>query len=345
MVNNLDKEKFDIVIVLGSKRQNDYRDLIGQDIYIYYLNSSKLRYSLFKLVKAINKHKPDLLFSTIYQNNIMLLIAKLLSFKRTPTVIRESSNRIASGSVTLINRLVIFILYNCFANKIIALSKGVEEVLAKDFRVKKSKIELIYNPIEVESIKRLSDEKVTDLNKIDDNEKLVIAVGRLVEAKDYITLLKAFKIVTENIHSRLIILGKSPLENKLKSFSENLGMKEKVVFMGFKKNPYKYMKKADVFVLSSKWEGFGHVIVEAMAAGTPVISTDCNSGPREIIKDNEYGVLVPVGDIKKLSNKIIDFIGNQELMDYYSFKGSKRAQDFYASRIVKQYEKMIEEYG
>src|SRR5699024_2024023 len=102
-----------------------------------------------------------------------------------------------------------------------------------------------------------------------------ISAGRLVEQKDYKTLLKAFQLISQRINSRLVILGKGPLENELKLLAKELDIQKKVSFLGFQSNPYKYMKKANVFILSSKWEGFGHVIVEAMAVGTPVISTDC----------------------------------------------------------------------
>ena len=129
----------------------------------------------------------------------------------------------------------------------------------------------------------------------------------------------------------------------MKKFSNELGLNNKVLFLGFKDNPYKYMRIADVFVLSSKWEGFGNVIVEAMASGTPVISTNCNSGPSEIINNNENGVLVPVGDSERLSHNIIELLCNQDLRNKYILKGSERAEDFHAKIIAMEYEKLFYE--
>lgn len=341
IINNLDREKYEVILVLGTNKNNDYKNFLRKDIKIKVLDCKKLRYSLFKLRKYILSENPDILFSTINANNIILLLAKILSFKKIPTIVREASNRTESGKVTALNKIITSLIYNLFANKVIALSEGVKNDLINNFYVKKSKIQVIYNPIEVDNIIKMSEEKIKDFQR-NQNEKIVIAVGRLVEAKNYSTLLRAFDFVAKNINARLIILGKGPLEGKLKKMCQELGISNKVNFMGFRTNPYKFMKEADLFVLSSKWEGFGHVIVEAMCVGTPVISTNCNSGPEEIIKNNVYGVLVPVGDPKALSEKIIELLMNTDLHKHYSKQGQRRAKDFKAINITKQYEREFE---
>lgn len=341
IINNLNKDKYNIILVLGTNKNNDYGELIDDKVKIHILKSAKLRYCLFKLNKVIREEKPDLLFSTINSNNIILLLAKLLFFKSIPVVVRETSNRTKSGKVNFVNRLLTSYLYNKFSSKIIALSNGVRDDLINNFYIDKNKVKVIYNPVEIDKIKKMSKEKVYDFEKRS-NEKVVIAVGRLVDAKDYETLFRAFKLVLEKVNSRLIVLGKGPLESDLKHFSKTLGIEKFINFMGFKSNPYKYMEKADVFVLSSKWEGFGHVIVEAMATETPVISTNCQSGPSEIIGKNENGMLVPVGDPKKLANAIVTLLNDRKLMMQYITKGKKRALDFNASIIVKEYEDLFD---
>lgn len=340
IINNIDKNKFDVLLVIGTNKNNDYINLVNKDVKIKTLDCKKLRLSLLKLRNNISKENPDILFSTINANNIILLLAKLLTFKKIPTIVREANNRTESGSVTTINRIITKFLYNKVSTKVIALSKGVKDDLVNNFQIDHNKIEVIYNPVEVEKIQESSKEEIQGFRR-NKNEKLIVSVGRLVDQKDYPNLIKAFRLVNEKINSRLLILGKGPKETELKRLCEALDVKEKVQFLGFKNNPYKYMKGADVFVLSSKWEGFGHVIVEAMATGTPVISTDCNSGPKEIIKENEYGVLVSVGDPKELTEKIIELFNNQDLMDRYSIQGSKRSKDFHANNIIKQYEKVF----
>lgn len=340
IINNIDKNKFEIVLVLGTNKNNDYIEFLSKDIKLKILNSKKLRYSILKLANCIRLERPDLIFSTINANNITLLLAKILTFRKIPTIVREAHNLSQSGFVLNINKWLTSILYNKVSDKIIALSNGVKDDLINNFGIKKDKINVIYNPIEIEVIKKMSNEKIKDFVKKDD-EKLLIAVGRLVEQKDFATLIKAFNIVSKKVNSKLLILGKGPLENELKDLCKSFGLENKVKFLGFKKNPYKYMKMADVFILSSKYEGFGHVVVEAMACGTPVISTDCNSGPPEIIENNKYGILVPVGDYKLLANEIIKLLGDEMLQKRLSKIGIKRAQEFEAKSIVKKYEKIF----
>ncbi|MFG6119305.1 glycosyltransferase [Thalassobacillus sp. B23F22_16] len=340
IINNLNKNKFEVILVLGSNKNHDYIRLVNNDIRIKYLNCRKLYFCLFQLRREIIKEKPDILFSTLNGNNILLLISKMLSFRNVKTIVREASNRTQSGNVTKINKLLTFVTYNYFANKVVALSKGVKDDLKMNFNIDPRKIEVIYNPVEVKQIETLSKEQVGDIKKSPD-EKLIIAVGRLVEPKDFHTLINAFNIVSRTLKSRLIILGKGPFEKQLKDLSESLGIKDRVLFMGFKDNPYNYINYSDLFVLSSKWEGFSHVIVESMSVGTPVVSTNCKSGPAEIICDNKFGRLVPVADSEKLACEIIEVLSDDETRKELSLLGKKRAQDFNAKTIVIMYERLF----
>lgn len=342
IMNNLDKNKYELILVLGTDKNDDYKGLLNNNIKIKILNSKKLRYSLFKLRRMIIDENPDLLFSTINSNNIMMILSKLLTFKKIPVIVREANNRTASGKVTILNKNITRILYNNFASAVVALSNGVKEDLTENFSINKEKISVIYNPIEVEKIKDMSSEKIEDL-EFAGEQKVIVSVGRLVEQKNFPLLFNAFKKVKESIDCKLVIVGKGHLEQSLKNLSEELGVFDDVIFLGFKENPYKYMKMADVFVLSSKWEGFGHVIVEAMATGTPVISTDCKSGPSEIIEDNKYGVLVPVENPRILAEKMVELLNNDSLREKYIELGYERAQHFKASEITKEYEKIFDE--
>ena len=341
IINNLNREKFKPILVLGTTKNNDYIDFIDKNITIKYLNRTRLRYCLFDLVKIIREEKPSLLFTTLIDNNIVLSFAKLISLKKIPLIVREANNRTESGKVSKINKFITYLTYNYIADKVIALSIGVKADLVNNFRIKKDNIEVIYNPVEVDKIKLFSNEKIDDF-KFNDNEKIIIAVGRLVEQKDYPTLLKAFSIIIKSVKAKLIILVKGPLEKELKELCVRLNISNKVIFLGFKRNPYKYIKKADIFVISSKWEGFGHVIVESMVCGTPVISTNCKSGPLEIIGDNKYGILIPVGNSEVLAREIINLLKNDKKRNNLSKKGIKRAKHFDVSTIVKQYEAVFE---
>lgn len=339
ILNNLNRDYFEITLILGLSNNHDYIKLISHDVNIRVLDCKKLRYCLFKLRKVIREENPDLLFSTLINNNIMILLARILSFKKIPTIVRVASNR-SQTKVSFLNKALTRIFYNLVANKVIALSKGVKTDLIKNFSIKKQKIEVIYNPVEVDKIRILSQKSVNDI-KHETNTYSLLTVGRLAEEKDHSTLIKAFSLVLNSVNAKLYIVGRGPKEEELKKSARDLGIKNKVEFLGFKKNPYKYMKNSDVFILSSLWEGFSHVIVEAMAVGTPVISTDCNSGPAEIIKENEYGILVPVRNHKVMAEKILEILRNEQLQKNYKKKGEIRSNEFKADKIVKEYDRIF----
>lgn len=341
IINNLDKNKYDIVLVISENKGNDYIDLIKKDVKIVYLNVDRARYSILRLARVIKQERPSLLFSTINMNNMVLIIANIISLKKIPIIVREANNRTEAGGVTLINKVATHILYNYFADRVISLSNGVKNDLVNNFLINDKKISVIYNPVEIENIQKLMKEKIEDFI-ISKDEKVIVAVGRLAKQKDFITLIKAFSIICKDCNVRLLILGKGEEERVLKGLCEELKISERVRFMGFKENPYKYMNRADVFVLSSKWEGFGHVIVEAMASGVPVVATDCKSGPGEIIGDDEYGLLVEVGNEYDMAKKIKSVLGDKKISKHYIEKGLERKEVFHAHKITKQYEREIE---
>ncbi|SER70898.1 glycosyltransferase [Psychrobacillus sp. OK032] len=339
IINKLDTDIYDIVLVLGNDKNNVYIDLISDRVKIKFLYCNKLRNCLFRLRKCIIEENPTLIFTTMNPNNLMVLFAKILSFKSIPVIIREANNRTQSGKVTKFNKFITTIFYNT-SNKVVALSQGVSEDLIENFKIKTDKIKVIYNPVDIDNINILKNEIVEDI-EINKNEKLIISVGRLEEQKDFSTLIKAFSLVLEKINAKLIILGIGSQEKMLKELCVNLGIEDKVLFLGFKENPQKYVKSSDLFVLTSKWEGFGHVIVESMAVGTPVVVTDCKSGPFEIIKDNKYGLLTEVENFQEVAKKIIAMLENDEMRSWYSKQGLKRSSDFNSNLIVKEYEELF----
>lgn len=341
IINTLDNNKFEIVLVLGTDKNNDYLYLVPEWIKVKHLYCSKLRYCFFRLRKTIIRENPDLIFTTMNPNNIMAVIAKYSSFKNIPIIIREANNRTESRKVSKINKVITTIIYG-YSDKIVALSKGVKDDLVYNFNIDNKKIRIIYNPVDIAYINMLKDEKVDDLD-FGDSGKTIISVGRLEEQKDFFTLIKAFKLVLESIDAKLIILGKGSLEAELMKLCIDLGIEDKVTFYGFTNNPYKYVKKSDLFVLTSKWEGFGHVIVEAMAVGTPVVVTNCKSGPYEIIKDDEFGLLTEVGNQREIASSIVRLLQDGKMQLEYSEKGIQRANDFNSEKIVREYEELFTE--
>ena len=177
---------------------------------------------------------------------------------------------------------------------IIAVSKGVE----KDFLILTTPktIQTIYNPFDIEEIREKAEEK------IDLAFDYIINVGNLAKVKNQALLLKAYSKLDTNLH--LVLLGKGNQENNLKNLAKKLGIEKKVHFLGWQSNPYKYIKNAKLFVLSSNIEGFGNVLVESLILNTPVVSTNCPSGPNEILVDELSQFLAKVNNKNDLKEKI-----------------------------------------
>ena len=190
------------------------------------------------------------------------------------------------------------------ADKIIAVSEGSLQWLRNFSRRKLPQGMVIYNPVFDERIFSLAEEEV-DFPINVNGKTILLNVGRLTEQKDQLTLIKAFQIYKQqNLNALLFILGIGPMENELRNYIKVHNLKEQVFLMGFEANPFKWMDKCDVFILSSKYEGFGNVIAEAMALGKTVVSTDCPSGPAEILKNGGLGYLCAVNDPAAMANAI-----------------------------------------
>lgn len=252
-----------------------------------------------------------------------------------------------SGLQGFINRLLIRKLYP-YADKIIANSKGNCTDLINNFGIRN--IEIINNPIDIEEIKKLKDEEVTNnLRKF-----TFITVGRLDRGKNHELMINAF-FSLKNRNTQLFIIGDGELKNKLQNQIKTLKLEEQVFLLGKKKNPYKYLSKADCFLFSSNHEGFPNVILEALACNLPIISTDCESGPREILSSNnkiiktlsidtcEYGVLVPVNDANNF-RKAMDLLYHDNNLRSRYVKASTNRSNYFCSKIVvTQYERLLSE--
>jgi glycosyltransferase involved in cell wall biosynthesis len=339
IINNLDREKFSPMLVtlnFNGSYENELRD----DVHFIKLETRRLSKSVFKLASIIRNENVDLVFSTIPRVNTIAIAANLLSFSKSKSVIREADN--LGGDFKTNMQLLGFGLIYKLSNQIVSLSEGVKANLVERYKAQPTNIKVIYNPVDIKSI----NEKITH-GQIDPNhkaifdtkDKIIMTAGRLVEQKDHYTLLKAFAKVNDKIESRLVILGEGPLKEQLLQQATELNIKDRIYFIGFQNNPYIYFKKADIFVLSSKHEGFSHVIAEALATGTPVVSTDCKSGPAEVLNKGEYGLLVPVGNANKMAESMLQVLNlDEEQRTKIVTKGYKRAGNFDAEQIVRQYE-------
>ena len=196
------------------------------------------------------------------------------------------------------------------ADAVVAVSQGVADDLEKNAGIPSSLLRVIQNPVITPEIVDLADQPVGHPWFIQENVPIIVAAGRLTRQKDFPTLLRAFALVRQKRPCHLVILGEGRDRVMLKSLAAELGIRNEVYFPGFVENPYAYMSKAALFVLSSRWEGSPNVLTEALALGTPVVSTDCPSGPREILANGRYGTLVPIGDQESLARAILTSMGS-----------------------------------
>ena len=190
----------------------------------------------------------------------------------------------------------------------------------------------IYNPVEAERIRDLMTKPVNHRWLKDRTAPVILAVGRLTEAKDYPTLLRAFARLRANRPARLIILGQGEEEARLKALASELGIAGDTDFVGYQKNPFVWMARCDLYVMSSAWEGFGNVLVEAMVCGARVVSTDCPSGPGEILEHGRWGRLVPVADAETMAEAMAEALDDPAPPDVL-----RRSKMFDARRIRGEY--------
>jgi glycosyltransferase involved in cell wall biosynthesis len=220
------------------------------------------------------------------------------------------------------------------------VSEGIKSNLISDFGIMPEKVQTIYNPIDLSRINALiSDSPEHPFFR--DQKPIVIAMGRLTAQKGFNILLKGFRRVISEIDVRLIIMGEGPQRAYLENMIRDLGITDKVYLAGFQRNPYAFLAYSDIFVLSSHYEGLPMAILEAMACGIPVISTDCRSGPREILQNGQCGILVPVNNETALADAITRLLKDREQREVFTKRGKERMKDFTVNEIVRQYEDVI----
>ncbi len=305
----------------------------------------------YKLNKIIKKYNFPVVLSFLHRANYINILSKYFSNHKA-----FISERIASSSLYSDNSItskISNILINKLYNKsdlIISVSKAIVEDLKIHYQIK-SKQRVIYNPYDIENIRKQSDQSV---NVNIDKDKSIITVGSFSKRKNHQMLIKAFSKIDKN-DVKLYILGKGEEEDNLKNLVKELKLQDKVIFLGFDNNPYKYLAKCGIFVLSSNSEGFPNVLVEAMICGCSVLSTDCLSGPREILAPNtnidfqlvdkieksEYGLLTSINSEKKMKEALDLLIRDNYLRKQYSSLTDKRVEDFRLRKIIHEYELVL----
>lgn len=344
IINELPFDQYEVHLAL-TRPGGGYEDQLDKRVEVHYLSDSQsstaaLIKSWRPLRKAVRTIRPTHVISVMDRQNILASAVKFFAGKRFRSKLILCCQVAPSKDLSadrvgrwIAGRIPFF--YNK-ADKIIAISKGVREDLINNHRVR-IPVDVVYNAGWDLSLKDRLDEEV-DVVKA---PMQFVACGRLTGQKGFDILLDSIALMPKDIEFNCWIIGEGKDRGMLENKVGELKISERVSFLGFRKNPFKYFAAADAFVLSSRWEGFGNVIVEAMACRTPVVSTDCDYGPGEIITHGESGWLVPVEDAEKLSEGMARLASDEELRRSLAESGLKRADHFIASRISAEYLKSI----
>jgi glycosyltransferase involved in cell wall biosynthesis len=273
------------------------------------LGASHVSTSLPALVRYLRRNRPAALLSDKDKVNRTALLARRLAGVDTRVAIRVgttvTTNLERRGWWARYSEYASIRLFYRFADAIITPSKGAAEDLAAIAGLPVNRVTVIPNPVLNETMQRKADQPIDHPWFAGDGPPVILGVGELCARKDFSTLLRAFAKLRSARPCRLVIVGRGRQREALLSLAHHLGVAEDVDLLGFLDNPYPYMRKADLFALTSKCEGLPVVLIEALALGTPAVATDCPSGPREILRDGRYGPLVAVGDVEALAEQLM----------------------------------------
>lgn len=338
------KKGHEVTFILMRKK-GEFLKKIHPKFNIIDLKKKRIRQILFPLAKYFFYKKPDIIIANMWPLTTVATISWLLSFRQGKFYTIDHVHLSTSVKKELFIPKVILkyslIITYFFVNRIITVSKGVADDIIKINKKFKKKVKVIYNPVVIKKNKYISKKKIELTKKIWGKKKIykILSIGSLKLQKDFFNLIRAFAKIKKLKKSKLIIVGDGPLRYSLQEYCQKFNLEDRVLFAGFRHNISDYYHTADLFVCSSKWEGFSNVIAEALSYGLPVVATNCKSGPSEILKNGKYGSLVPVNNSIKLSKEIdrnFSLKKNKKIL-------IKRSMDFEIKKISDQYIKLFNE--
>ena len=335
LINNLDTEKYNITFITLEKPSINY--YLNNKIKIHIIKKRRTIYSIFEIRKLINKSRNNfskiIFISNQHFANIISVIAliniswvKLILIERNNPIELDYSNKLKDKII----KILIKITYR-FSNTIIAISKELGKDLEK---LCNKKVITIYNPSFDKSIYALANKKI-----IKKKFKVILNIARFEKQKNQLMLLESFKNIQKDINAKLLLVGYGSDKRKLIDYINKNKLKKKVLLITDNKNIFSYYKIADLFVLTSIYEGFGNVLVEAGMFKVPIISTNCKSGPKEILNNGKFGDLVDVGDNDKLSKLIIKNLKKPNKIKI--LKMYKSLKTFDIQNHIRKYEKIF----
>lgn len=371
VLQTIDREKLDIYLVIDDDcgEENIFEKDIPKDIKYFFLKPEEL----IRETEKYKVKKKNIIYKLIY--NLMMERENRVMYKNMQKILKGLGEidvivDFDGGASKYIEKLdikkKIVWIHNSIPNlkkkagkirrfgkrlekydRVVAICDEMKKEIENLYPSLKGKVSRIYNPFNFKRIEKLLEDK-SELAKEQIEmleEDYCIAISRLdIIQKDYDTLLKSFKILKDKgIEQKLYIIGDGPFKKIIEEWIKEYQLENLVFLLGRMKNPYIWLKNSNFFIHSSKFEGFGLVLVEAGYSGKAVISSKCPVGPRDILKDGECGILFEIGNEKELADNIEKILKNQELKKEYEKLIKERVKEFDSKNIIKEYEKLIEE--
>lgn len=338
LANGLHDQGVEVDLVVGSA-EGEMRALVQPGINLFDLQTKRMLLSVPGLAQYLRSRTPEVLIAAMTHSSAAAVLALKVARSNVKIIATEHNtmSKIVANTRGLKYRLMP--LWSRWAlssaHHIVAVSHGVADDVALRTGIPRSRFQVIYNPVISDSLYRAAQEPVEHRWLQPGEPPVVLAVGRLDKQKNFPMLVRAFHLVRNATPARLMILGEGPDRSRIECAVRELGLADDVALPGFQHNPYRFMRRASVFALSSGWEGFGVVLVEALAMGLPVVSTNCTYGPSEILGNGKYGILVPVGDHEAMAKGLLRAMQRprQNYGDYL--------QEFTISSVVAQYLALI----
>lgn len=305
LANALVARGFAVDLVVANA-EGSFLDQVSPDVRIVDFRVDRIYKALLPLARYLRAVRPIAMLAAIYHANVVALLARILARVPTRLVVSVRSTisedyRHAQGLAAKVSYMLVARLYP-LADGICTVSRAASIDLVRFARLPADRVQTIYNPFDIPHIEKRASERVPHIWLEAGQPPVVLAIGRLTPQKDFPTLIRAFVQLRKTHYARLLILGEGELRPLLQGMVSEHGLTaDDVQLPGFVDNPHAWLSRASVFVLSSIWEGLPGVLIEALACGTPVVSTDCPSGPNEILQGGRWGRLVPVGDVDALA--------------------------------------------
>jgi glycosyltransferase involved in cell wall biosynthesis len=318
------------------------------NIGVYYIDkqiNDKKNFVYRQLTKIINLSniiksiKPHIVFAVLFDAALITRLVRMVFRIMFIIISREPHNHLKDlkGSNSFKDMLRAKLLSFAFSGSdiIVTVSKGSMKELSDCYKIPIEKFKIIYNSVDVNKIIALAG-MPNDLSPL--QHPAVVSLGRLVYRKGFQNLITALKLLPA---THLYLIGKGDYEASLLALTEEAGLNDRVHFLGYLENPYNILRQADVFAFPSLWEGFGNVIIEAMACGVPVVATRCPHGPEEIITDGADGLLVPVDDSNALATAILRLLKDEPFRKRLVEGGKRRSEDFRVEKKMREYERLF----